>query len=78
VNIMSIHASKGLEFPVCIVAALHKKFNMRDTMANVLLDEQLGLGINLKNKNGTLYRTVPHEAIASRIKKEQLSEEMRV
>lgn len=78
VNIMSIHASKGLEFPICIVAGLYKRFNQEDTKGQVLLHPRLGIGVNIRKNSSAVYRTIMHEAVARKIKEETLSEEMRV
>ncbi len=77
VKVMSIHNSKGLEFPVCILARCGKQFNReRDA---VLLHPQLGLGIKLQDlQTGGCYTTVPRRAIALELEREDLAEEMRV
>lgn len=46
VRIMSIHKSKGLEFPVCFVAGLSKRFNMQDTGGRLIADADLGIGVD--------------------------------
>ncbi|MCR5501429.1 MAG: helicase-exonuclease AddAB subunit AddA [Lachnospiraceae bacterium] len=46
VRIMTIHKSKGLEFPVCFVAGMHKKFNLRDVSGNLIIDMGFGLGVS--------------------------------
>lgn len=78
VNILTIHKSKGLEFPVCILAEGSKRFNLRDTTNNILLHPQLGAGFNLRNQHGVIYSTASHHAIKQRLLKESISEEMRV
>ena len=78
VTIMTIHKSKGLEFPICIVANLNRKFNT-DTKNEVLLHNELGLGV--RRKDDTLlcrYTTMPREAVALEIKRNEISEELRV
>lgn len=79
VRLMSIHKSKGLEFPVVIVAGLGKQFNKSDTRAPVLLHSRLGMGpryihpeLRIKSK------TAAGMAMQNRIEIENLSEEMRV
>lgn len=79
VRIMSIHKSKGLEFPVAIVAGLSKRFNMRDTTEALLADTDLGLGTDYVNptlrvKNKTLRKNV----LAAKMKLDNLAEELRV
>src|SRR5690606_24245459 len=56
VRIMSIHKSKGLEFPVVIAAGMGKNFNLRDTSADVLLHKELGLGPKFVDPNLRTYR----------------------
>ena len=77
VKIMSIHRSKGLEFPICILARCGGKFNLQKD--NTLLHPDLGLGVKLKDKRTNCrYNTVVREAIALEFDREQRSEEMRV
>lgn len=79
VRIMTIHKSKGLEFPVVICAGLGKKFNMMDTKKNLLFHSDLGYGPQIiEYKKGITYSTVAKEAIKNKILIENLSEEMRV
>ncbi|MDI3533895.1 MAG: ATP-dependent helicase/nuclease subunit [Thermosediminibacterales bacterium] len=79
VRIMSIHKSKGLEFPVVIVAGLGKQFNMKDLNQDVLLHKNLGLGPNFVDPHIRLkYPTIAKTAIKRRLKLETLSEEMRL
>ncbi len=78
VSIMTIHKSKGLEFPFCIVANLNRKFNT-DTKNEVLLHNELGLGV--RRKDDLLlcrYTTMPREAVALEIRRNEISEELRV
>jgi len=79
VRIMSIHKSKGLEFPVVFVAGAGKQFNLQDANKTLLLHEELGFGIDLVDPDRRIsYATVPKLAIKQRIRLESLSEEMRV
>lgn len=79
VRIMSIHKSKGLEFPVVITAGLGKNFNLRDVSADVLLHKDLGLGPKFTDLNLRTYRdTIAKLAMKDKIKNESLSEEMRI
>jgi ATP-dependent helicase/nuclease subunit A len=79
VRIMSIHKSKGLEFPVVIVAGCGKGFNLQDLSADILLHHDLGFGPDYVDHTMRIsYPTVPKEAIKYRIKAETLSEEMRI
>ncbi len=76
VRVMSIHRSKGLEFPVCILAGCAHRFN-RET-STVLLHPELGLGIRLREKTGVRYNTMPRAAIALEQERDEMSEELRV
>ncbi|HZJ76257.1 MAG TPA: 3'-5' exonuclease, partial [Oscillospiraceae bacterium] len=79
VRIMSIHKSKGLEFPVVIAAGMGKNFNLRDTNADVLLHKDLGLGPKFVDTDLRTYRdTIAKLAMKGQIKMESLSEEMRI
>lgn len=77
VRIMSIHKSKGLEFPVCIVAGCGRQFNREKDDA--LLHPELGLGVRLKAPDSPArFSTLPREAIRLEIDRESMSEELRV
>ena len=79
VRIMSIHKSKGLEFPIVFTCGMGKQFNLMDLSNSILFHEELGFGpdfVNLKNRNS--YSTLAKEAIKKRIRLETLSEEMRI
>lgn len=80
VRIMSIHKSKGLEFPVVFLSGTGKKFNMQDLNSNlVLLDQDIGIGPKYMNyKKGITYSTLARDAIKYKSKIEMLSEEMRI
>ncbi|QIB26361.1 helicase-exonuclease AddAB subunit AddA [Caloranaerobacter azorensis] len=79
VRIMSIHKSKGLEFPVVICAGLGKKFNLMDTREDILLHKDLGLGPKFIDLDKRIYiETLPLIAIREKMKLESLSEEMRI
>ncbi len=78
VRIMSVHKSKGLEFPVVFLAQLDTRFNMRQCYGDCLVDdESLGLKIYDPEKNVRL-RSMAHEVISGDKKIEGLSEEMRI
>ncbi len=78
VRIMTIHKSKGLEFPICIVANLTRKINT-DTTKEVLLHNELGLGVKHTDKiKMCRYTTMPREAVSLEVKRNELSEELRV
>lgn len=79
VRIMTMHKSKGLEFPVCILSGLGRKFNMSDSKDEVIFSHELGLGLDHVD---TLRRIktldIRKKFIASRIRREAVSEELRV
>ncbi|MGX4586860.1 helicase-exonuclease AddAB subunit AddA [Paenibacillus chitinolyticus] len=79
VRIMSIHKSKGLEFPVVFAAGLGKMFNQRDLLDPFLIHKELGFGprfVDTKLRVG--YPTLPQLAIRRRMRIETLAEELRV
>lgn len=79
IRIMSIHKSKGLEFPVVFLSHTHKKFNLRDLNEVILMHQDLGLGPTLINTPKKLkYTTAAKQAISLKIKQETLSEEERI
>ena len=79
VRIMSIHKSKGLEFPLVFLCNSNKKFNIQDLNSQILLHQDLGLGVNYIDSEKKLqYSTLAKEAIKIKSKEEIISEEMRV
>ena len=79
VRIMSIHKSKGLEFPVVFVSGLSKRFNMQDANQSLIVDMDLGVAVDYVNpgrriKNKTLRRAV----LSAKMKEDSLAEELRV
>ena len=79
VTLMSIHKSKGLEFPVVFLCGLGRKFNKEDLKAQVLCDRELGLGLSVFDEdNRVRYPTIARRAIAVKAGSESLSEELRV
>ena len=79
VTIMSIHKSKGLEFPVVFLCGLSKAFNMEHTHEQVLCDSELGLGLSGVDLAQRLrYPTIAKRAIAAKMQAESVSEELRV
>lgn len=77
VKIMSIHKSKGLEFPVCIVAGCGKKFNFDKN--KVIINSDFGPAMKLKNDEGTLqFDNLMRKAVFSQNQNEDISEEMRI
>ncbi len=79
VRIMSIHKSKGLEFPVVFVGGTAKGFNMMDLNGAFLIHKELGFGPRYKDEElQAVYPTLPQLAIRRRLRMETLAEEMRV
>ena len=79
VRIMTIHSSKGLEFPVVFVAGLAKQFNDRDLKQSFLLHKELGFGPKFVDTTLRIsYPTLPYLAIQRRMRKEMLAEELRI
>lgn len=79
VRIMSIHKSKGLEFPVVFVSGCGKRFNLRDLNENILLHQDLGFGPDVVDlEKRTITASLPKYAIYRKLKLETLSEEMRI
>ena len=79
VRIMTIHKSKGLEFPVVFLADLAKEFNLRDSMDSILVDEHLGIAAKAYDTvQRVSYATVARDAISHRKRQASISEEMRV
>lgn len=79
VRLMSIHKSKGLEFPIVFVADLHKGFNTMDLKAPVLIHPQLGLGpMYIDLERHIRYPTCARDAVAAQLSREARSEEMRI
>ncbi|QQZ61410.1 UvrD-helicase domain-containing protein [Paenibacillus sonchi] len=79
VRIMTIHKSKGLEFPVVFLAGMAKPFNRQDLHSPFLMHEELGFGPRfVEPKTRVTYPTLPYLAISRRSRLELLAEEMRV
>jgi len=79
VRIMTIHKSKGLEFPVVFASGLGRHFNTQDIKSDMVIHEKLGLGLVEKTKSPRTKRpSLIRNEIESRIKRENLGEELRV
>ncbi len=79
VRLMSIHQSKGLEFPVVVLADIGKPFNESDFRAAIILDEQYGLCPQIKPPHtGRRYPSLPHWLAARHQRRELLGEELRL
>lgn len=79
VRVMSIHKSKGLEFPVAFVCGIGQNYQMRDKQQMILIDNDMGLGMDyintdMRSKNRTLRKNV----IALKMEHEILAEEQRI
>ena len=77
VRVLSIHASKGLEYPVCFLADTAKQFNKTDLRSDVLIDSVAGLGIK-KREGICRYNTLPRLAVEIEISQNEIAEELRV
>ena len=79
VRVMSIHRSKGLEFPVVFVANLSGAFSMMDMRRDIIWHKELGLGAKVvQRRERRKFPSLAHDAVARRLRKEALAEEMRV
>ncbi len=79
VLITSIHSSKGLEYPVVILADLARQFNKEDIRKPLLVHQDLGVGPKrLDLERRIEYPTIARRAVAARLLEEMLSEEMRL
>ena len=78
VTVMSIHKSKGLEFPVCVVAGCGRNF-VTDQRAEILLHPELGMGVKLRDrKRSARFTTTAREAIDLETSRASSAEEMRI
>lgn len=79
VRIMSIHKSKGLEFPICFVAGLGKRFNMADSRGKIIIHPELGIGLEeCDGKRRVKFPTFTKQVLAKQVDLENLGEELRV
>lgn len=79
VKIMSIHASKGLQFPVCIVSGLSGDFNDSETRDHTVYTTDFGIGFKYYDEvDKTRYTTISREAVLNKIRAERLCEELRL
>jgi ATP-dependent helicase/nuclease subunit A len=79
VRIMSVHRSKGLEFPVVFVAHLGKRFNMADARSPIVFDRDYHIGILAADPDHySFYPTIAHQLASDRIRDKTLAEEMRI
>lgn len=79
VTIMSVHSSKGLEFPVVFLCDLSRKFNLQDMQDAILVDNDLAIGCNrVDHQRYVRYPTLAKKAIVHKKTREAVSEELRV
>jgi len=79
IRIMSIHKSKGLEFPVVFLSSTGKEFNFMDLQENILLHQDMGIGVKyIDYEKQVQYDTLSKAAIKNKMKIETLAEEMRI
>lgn len=79
VRIMTIHKSKGLEFPICFVCGLSKQFNQMDMRQGILMDVELGIGVDYIDPALRLKRkTMRKNVVAQRMKEDTRGEDLRV
>ena len=79
VRIMSVHKSKGLEFPIIFLSGVDKSFNFRDYSEDVILDQDLGFGLDIIDYDARIkYSNISKHAITIKGKKDSKSEEMRI
>ncbi|BED91707.1 MAG: helicase-exonuclease AddAB subunit AddA [Candidatus Improbicoccus pseudotrichonymphae] len=77
VKIISIHKSKGLEFPICILAGCSNEF--LSDYDEVIMDSKIGMGIKLKNENGTVkFQNIIRKICEKKLNQEKISEEIRL
>lgn len=77
VQIITMHSSKGLQYPICILSALSKQMNITDQRTNLQLDSSLGFGMSVcDSKKRIRYKTIPQQAIKIKKQKGQISEEL--
>lgn len=79
VRIMSIHKSKGLEFPICFVSGMGKKHNLRDTTKKLLMDMSLGIAVDYYHPaKRVMGNDLRKKVLAEQMKQESIGEELRV
>ena len=79
VRVMTIHKSKGLEFPICFVCGLSKQFNLMDTRQAILMDVELGIGVDcIDPQMRTKRKTLRKNIVAQRMKEDTRGEDLRV
>lgn len=79
VKVLSVHGSKGLEFPMVVVAGLGRRFNLRDRQGDVLAHREAGIGARAVDLDRRVkWPTLRHAAVAERLEADARAEELRV
>ncbi len=79
VRIMSIHKSKGLEFPIVFVAGLSKKVNLMDTSGKFIADSDMGIGMSFVDSDNRIrMKTLRQSIIAGKMERDTIGEELRI
>lgn len=79
VTLMTMHKSKGLEFPICFVAGLSKQLNKRDLSGSMLMHTDLGVGMEYRNPDSRVRRkTIKQIVVSEQLRIEEMGEELRV
>jgi len=79
VRVMSIHRSKGLEFPVVVLADLGRRFNLTDAAGRLIFDRRLGLGVRVVDRERMIeYPSLPHHQVAGCVNRHIRAEELRI
>ena len=79
VRIMSVHRSKGLEFPVVVLPDLGKKINLQDCHGAILTDRKLGLGLSVvDDERRVRYPSLASTLVKNRLRRQAMAEELRV
>ena len=79
VRIMSIHKSKGLEFPICFVSGLAKGFQKREAAGVLAVDVDMGIGVDYVDPKGRVKaKNLRKNAVAVKLKRDNLAEELRI
>lgn len=79
VRIMTIHKSKGLEFPICFVSGLGRRYNMQSTTGPLLVDMDYGIAIDYLNANGRIKApTLYKKYLSGKLRRESIGEELRI
>ncbi len=79
VRIMTIHKSKGLEFPICFVSGMAKQFNLMDVRQSIIMDVELGIGVDcIHPELRTRRKTLRKNVVAQRMKEDTRGEDLRV